>query len=360
MDAHAIPARTATTSATDRSSLALRLLGVLIAAAGAVMVVAALATSASATRRAFEAFFGAEILVAGVLAMLPWSRASRGRSVLLGGLVLGGSLFYLGTAMPYMGRASYTKGVIQFVAVLAALTLGGLLLAAPAAAARRGRGEEADGAWAYAAREGLLLVVGTILLAIGTGQLARAGLMPPKWNWASFLGITVPGMLVLVVVRGAVKSAVRRTPPRSASRAAGILATEVLLVAGLSIMLYGSFTNLNLGANGYEVGFKGNDAGLTLWIGAAAFLVVVRGAGKLAASDRGRGAPVALQALYVLGVLGVIYGERAVLMGKDPSLSFGGALPGAAAIAAAGFVVLVAGRGAVIATRRAAGAHELA
>jgi hypothetical protein len=30
--------------------------------------------------------------------------------------------------------------------------------------------------------------------------------------------------------------------------------TEVLLVVGLAIMLYGSFTNLNLGANGYEVG----------------------------------------------------------------------------------------------------------
>ncbi len=348
-----MPAHAPTTSATNRASLWLRLLGLLTAVAGAVLVAVALSTSASATRRAFEVLFGAEILVAGVLATLRWSHQSRGRSVLLGGLVLGGSLFYLGTAMPFMGRATYTEGVIQFVGVLGALTLGGLILAIPAAA-RVPAGEEAEGAWAYGAREGLLLVVGTIILAIGTGQLARAGLMPPKWNWVSFLGITVPGMLVLVVVRGTVKSAVRRTSAGSASRAAGILATELLLVAGLGVMLYGSFTNLNLGANGYEVGFKGNGAGLALWIGAAAFLVVVRGAAKLAVSDRGRGATTALQALYVVGVLGVIYGERAVLMGKDPSVMFGGALPAAAAIVAAALIVLVAGRGAVIAARRGA------
>ena len=271
--------------------------------------------------------------------------------MLLGGLVLGGSLLYLGTAMPPTGRATYTEGVVQFVAVLGALTLGGLLLAIPAARRSDGGGQ-ADVAWAHAAPEGLLLVVGTILLAIGTGQLARAGLTPPKWNWASFLGITVPGMLLLVVVRGAAKSAVRATAPRSASRAAGIVATEVLLAAGLGVMLYGSFTNLNLGANGYEVGFKGNDAGLALWVAAAAFLVVARGAAKLLAPDGGRGTTTALQALYVVGVLGVIYGERAVLMGKDPTLVFGGALPGAAAIVAAGLVVLVVGRGGVIAAAR--------
>ncbi len=347
-----MPARAPTTSATNRAAPWLRLVGLLTALAGAVLVAVALSTSASATRRAFEVLFGAEILVAGVLATLRWSHQSRGRSVLLGGLVLGGSLFYLGTAMPFMGRATYTEGVIQFVGVLGALTLGGLILAIPAAArVPAGEEAEAEGAWAYGAREGLLLVVGTIILAIGTGQLARAGLMPPKWNWVSFLGITVPGMLVLIVVRGAVKSAVRGTSAGSASRAAGILATEVLLVAGVGVMLYGSFTNLNLGANGYEVGLKGNGAGLALWIGAAAFLVVVRGAAKLAVSDRGRGATTALQALYVVGVLGVIYGERAVLMGKEPSLMFGGALPAAAAIVAAGLIVLVAGRGAVIAAR---------
>ncbi len=250
--------------------------------------------------------------------------------------------------MPSTGRASYSEGVTQFAGVLGALVLGGFLLVVPAVIGAGG-GERGEGAWARAAREGLLLVVGTILLAIGTGQLARSGLMPPKWNWTSFLGITVPGMLVLVVARGAVKSAVRSRAPRSPSSAAGILATELLLVAGLGVMLYGSFTNLNLGANGYEVGLKGNDAGLVLWAAAAAFLVVVRGAVKLAVPHRGRGPTIALQALYAVGVLAFIYGERAVLMGKDPALTFGGALPAAAAIVAAGVVLLVAGRGAVIA-----------
>lgn len=227
--------------------------------------------------------------------------------------------------------------------MLVALVLGGLLVALPHAA--DGRGPE--GAWAQGAREGLLLVIGTILLAIGTGQLARSGIMPPKWNWTSFVGLTVPGMIVLIVARGAVKAAVAARPPRSARRAVGALVTELLLVSGLALMLYGSFTNLNLGANGYEVGFKGNDAGLALWAGAAVFLVVARGYAKFAVGDVRRGGAVALQGLYVLGAIAFIYGERAVLMGKDPSFSAGGALPGAAAIIAGGVLVLVV-RGLVV------------
>lgn len=348
MGAHALDPTAARATTRNRSARALLSVGVLTAAVGGVLLVTALVTSAGAGRRAFEALFAAEIVVAGVLAALPWGRATRGRSLLLGGAVLGGALLYLGTAMPSAGRASYSEGVTQFAGVLGALVLGGLLLAVSAPAGAGGD-ERGEGAWARVAREGLLLVVGTILLAIGSGQLARSGLMPPKWNWTSFLGITVPGMLVLVVARGAVKSAVRRSAPRSPSRAVGILATEVLLVAGLGVMLYGSFTNLNLGANGYEVGLKGNDAGLALWAGAAAFLVVVRGGLKLAAPDRGRRRTVALQALYAVGVLAFIYGERAVLMGKDPALTFGAALPAAAAIVAAGIALLVAGRGTVLA-----------
>jgi hypothetical protein len=51
--------------------------------------------------------------------------------------------------------------------------------------------------------------------------LARSGITPPKWNWTSFLGLTVPGMLLLIVARGAAKSAAerrRRAPPRAAWR----------------------------------------------------------------------------------------------------------------------------------------------
>jgi len=325
--------------------------GLLAAAVGGVMAAVALATSASATRQAVEVLCGVGVLVAGLLAASPWSRSAPGRTVPLGGVAMGGALLYLGTAMPPPSGTSYAEAVTQFAGVLAALALGGLLLALPALASGGAQDTE-EGAWARATREGLVLVAGTILLAIGTGQLARTGLMPPKWNWTSFLGITVPGIILLVVVRGAVKTVVRGRPARSASRAAGILGTEVLLVAGLGVMLYGSFTNLNLGANGYEVGFKGNDAGLALWVSAAVFLVVVRGAVKLAVPDGGPSVAVGLQTLYVLGALGVIYGERAVLMGKDPSLAVGGALPAAAAIIAAGVLLLVAGRGAVVAAAR--------
>ena len=353
MASHTVRARPATAV---RSSWPLVAVGLLTAAVGGVLAVTALATSAGGGRRALEALFAAEILIGGVLAALPWGRAARGRSLLLGGAVLGGALLYLGTAMPSAGRATDTQAVTQFAGVLGALTLGGLLLAVPALTGPPG--DEPDGPVAREARQGLLLVVGTILLAIGTGQLARSGLMPPKWNWTSFLGITVPGMVVLVVVRGAVASAVRRPTARVPSRAAGILATELLLVAGLGVMLYGSFTNLNLGANGYEVGLKGNDAGLALWAGAAAFLVLVRGTVKLVVGDRSTGT-IALQALYVIGVLAFIYGERAVLMGKDPTVMIGGALPAAAAIIVAGVVVLVVGRAAVLAsTDRPRGARD--
>lgn len=345
MGSHAV--RTPSESAT-RSSPTLVAVGLLAAAVGGVLAVTALATSAGDARRGFEALFAVEILVAGLLAARPWARAAPGRSLLLGAGVLGGALLYLGTAMPSAGRATQAEALTQFAGVLGALALGGLLLVTPALKDPHGD-DEPEGAVARETRQGLLLIVGTILLAIGTGQLAGEELMPPKWNWTSFLGITVPGMVVLVVVRGAVKSAVRRHAPPAPARAAAILAAELLLVAGLGVMLYGSFTNLNLGANGYEVGLKGNDAGLALWAGAAAFLVVVRGAVKVAVPDRTRGATIALQALYVVGVLAFIYGERAVLMGKDPAVMVGGAFPAAAVIVAVGIALLVAGRAAVLA-----------
>jgi hypothetical protein len=332
------------TSAQPLSTKARIAIGLVTAVVGGLLIAVALSSSAGSVRRAVEVLFGVQILAAGLLTALPWAERKQGRTLVLGVAVLGGALLYLGTAMPRAGRASYFEGVAQFAGVIVALALGGLLTALPLTA----EGRDPEGAWARRAREGLLLVVGTILLAIGTGQLPRGSIMPPQWNWTSFLGLTVPGMIVLIAVRGAMKAAVERRPPRSTERAVGVMTTELLLVVGLSVMLYGSFTNLNLGANGFGVGFKGNDAGLALWVGAAAFLVVVRGCVKFAVADPSRGGAVAMQGLYVLGVVAFIYGERAVLLGKDPNLSAGGALPGAAAIIAGGVLVLIVARGLVI------------
>ncbi len=122
--------------------------------------------------------------------------------------------------------------------------------------------------------DGVLLVVGTILLGIGLGQLGNERLMTPRWNWVSFIGLTVSGMLVLVVLRGALKAALGRDrPSRGTPRFLGVLGTELLLVGGLGLMMYGALNNLVLGANGFRTGFKGNSEGVVVWIAAALFLI---------------------------------------------------------------------------------------
>lgn len=39
-----------------------------------------------------------------------------------------------------------------------------------------------------AVRDGVILIIGTILVAIAFGQFAAPRLNPPKWNWISFAG----------------------------------------------------------------------------------------------------------------------------------------------------------------------------
>jgi hypothetical protein len=114
-------------------------------------------------------------------------------------------------------------------------------------------------------------------------------------------------------------------------------------------MLYGSYNNLTLGMNGYAVGFKGNTAGLILWVAAALFLLLVRGFYKLAFSQGGRVASrlVVSQLLYVVAIVAFIDGERSVLSGKSPLFSVGGAAPAVALILSGALLVLVLGRVAV-------------
>jgi hypothetical protein len=125
-----------------------------------------------------------------------------------------------------------------------------------------------------------------------------------------------------------------------------LLITESLLILGLAIMLYGSYANLTLGVNGYQVGPKGNIAGLLLWIVSVFLLLVIRGAFKIAVAQKGNGVSYRLvsKLFYVVAIVLFIFGERSFLSGHAPAFAVGGAAPTAALILLAAFMILVVGR----------------
>lgn len=315
-------------------------LGILIAVVGAAMIVLAFSGSIGVGRLVFESLLGAAVLVPGILlagAALTGGRAT-GLHLAAGELALAATIVYLGEAMPpfHHGAVGHDAAVAQFVLVVVSFVLNCAALALPAPASASSQGKTGVH-WASVIRDSVLLIVGTIVLAIGLGQTANPALMPPMWNWTSFLGITIPGMLTLIFLRGPLKAIGRgaHVPRR--------FAIELLLVLGLSVMVFGSVTNLNLGASGYEVGFKGNGSGLALWVAAALFLVFARGLFKLVVPDGDRRSGVALvrKLLYIVGAIAFIYGEKSVIMGKPPMFTAGGAFPAAAAMVIGGILVLV-------------------
>ena len=312
-------------------------IGATLAAVGAAMIVLAFSGTLGVGRQIFEIVLGAAVLVPGVL--IVWAavvgRRSTGLHLAAGEQALAATIVYLGEAMPpfHHGAVGHDAGLAQFIAVVVGLVVGAISLALPAPASS----EKPTGVhWASVIRDSVILIVATIVVAIGISQTANPAVMPPKWNWTSFLGITIPGMLTLIFLRGGLKAIGR---PGQLMRA---LAVEGLLIVGLGVMVLGSVTNLNLGASGYQVGLKGNASGLTLWIVAALFLVVVRGAFKLAIpdGDHRTGVAIARKILYVIGAVAFIYGEKSVIIGKPPVLAAGGAFAAAAAIIIAGVVVL--------------------
>ncbi len=254
------------------------------------------------------------------------------------------SLVYLAVtnAEFHEGGVRYSIGVAQFVTVPIGLVLGGAAFAlAPRSLAARRTARTSD-----FVPDGVILVVGTILLGIGLGQIGNERLTPPNWNWVSFLGLTVTGMLLLIVVRGAARATFGGDQPSGGLRRfLGPPATELLLVAGLAVMMYGALNNLVLGANGFRTGFASNGDGLVLWVVAALFLVFVRGGFKLAVV-RGSGAiaAVARELLLVVGIFAFIVGERSVITGKPPGVPIGGAFVPAAAILLGALFLLVPAR----------------
>jgi len=318
-------------------------LGALLAITGVAMVVLAFAGPLGTGRLIFECFLGAAVFTPGALiaGAGATNRRATGLHLAAAELALAATIVYLGEAMPafHAGVVGHDAGVAQFVAVLCGLILGATALALPAPPPADS--PPATGVhWASVIRDSVILIVGTIVVAIGLSQLANPALMPPTWNWTSFLGLTIPGMLVLIFLRGPLKAI------GHAGQAARQVAIELLLVAGVSVLVFGSVSNLILGASGYAVGLKGNTAGLTLWLAAAVFLVVVRGGVKLAlpSGARGAGAGVARKILYVVGAVALIYGEKSVILGKPPTVVFGAAAPIAAIILACGLMILVFAR----------------
>lgn len=316
--------------------------------AGLIMLIESFTTPIGLFSRAIEVFLSAGMLLA---AWLLW-RAAGNKShtyidvdLLPGEVALAAAFLYLGTALPafYAGQGSRGQALLQFLTVLSCLVVGtGALVVSAATRGRRPFGRLALGSMI---RDGVILLTGTVVLAISLSQATGPALHPPLWNWVSFLGITIPGMLTLVGREG-VKQVTDAWDYGSAiQRWLRMLLVDALLVVGLTVMLYGSYTNLNLGVNGYTVRPKGNAAGFALYLAAALFLIGVRGAFKLASSQGSDLASYRLvsRLLYIVGVLALIYGERSWLNGKPPVIVLGSAAPGAILFLIGGLAVLILG-----------------
>jgi hypothetical protein len=158
-------------------------------------------------------------------------------------------------------------------------------------------------------RDSVILIIGTILVAISLSQLAGPAIKPPQWSWISYLGITVPGMFILIGREGVKQVTEYWT---GFKRILAAVVTEGMLISGLAVMLYGSYSNLTLGTNGYLYlsHIKGNAYGFALWAIAALFLFLIRGPFKLVFLQNNRQFSLQLvnQILYVIALLAFIYG----------------------------------------------------
>ncbi|MDB5067493.1 MAG: hypothetical protein JWM18_3927 [Chloroflexi bacterium] len=295
-------------------------LGAGLALDGAVLAVLAAVAPRGGPTTPLEAMLGLGVLIPGLMVI---RAGERGVGTLPGELALDAALLSLGVAMAayQAGGVAYSVAAGQFACVLVALFLGACALTL-SAATRPAALRFGPISVVAALRDGLVLITGVVLLAIGLTQMALPELRPPRWSWISFLGITTPGMLVLIL-RAALMQAARRCRSglgQGLSRGA----SRTLLVVGLTVMLYGGNANLVLGANGFRTGISGDAAGLAVWAAAAAAMLL---------SARRR--------LLVVGALGLILGERSVVSGHHPTLVLGGAAPEAALILLGGVLLLI-------------------
>jgi hypothetical protein len=245
---------TASTTLAERAEGSAKVLGCATAVLGLRWAVMRFVAPVQVGARAAGAAAGALAALGGVLLLRRGRRAamaSRGRALLA-------SLVHLAVTNTefHEGGVGYSIAVGQFVTVPIGLVLGGTAFSLTPEARETRRVSDFI-------PNGVLLVVGTILLGIGLGQLGDERLMTPRWIWVGFIGLTVSGMLVLIVLRGALEAALGRERPSGGTpRFLGMLGTELLLVGGLGLMLYGALNNAMPGPNGFRTGFRGNSEGL--------------------------------------------------------------------------------------------------
>ncbi|GCE21687.1 hypothetical protein [Dictyobacter kobayashii] len=313
---------------------------------GITMLALLFLTSSNVLIKGIEVFLSVSMLAASWMMwneLMNKERQSPGMVLLAGEIALAAAFLYLGVAIPafHQGYATPTIALAQFITVLVALVFGcGELALAGSVKAARPRGLVA---FPDVVRDGVQLLTGTVVLGIGLSQLAGAELKAPQWSWISFLGITIPGMFILVGREGLKK---RFEGIQGPGRLPYQLLVDALLVIGLFIMLYGSYANLTLGANGYQVGIKGNATGFTLWMITVLLLLGVRGAFKLAFGHRSGELwyRVLNKLLYVVILVPFIYAVRSIFTGQAPLIHIGAAAPAAALILLGGFLILVVGR----------------
>src|SRR6266566_3625336 len=125
-------------------------------------------------------------------------RSSGGRErpvagLLPGELALDGSFFYLAmTAETFHGQHAVSRevGIAQFAIVILELVAG-----CGALVFFRTERRDARSLFALAVRGGVMLAVGSLLLAMAVAAASSSTFHLPDWNWTSFLGLTVPDIL---------------------------------------------------------------------------------------------------------------------------------------------------------------------
>jgi hypothetical protein len=259
-------------------------------------------------------------------------RAARGNErpvagLLPGELALDGGFLYLAMAAEtFRGQHPVSRGVAiaQFAVVVLTLVAGSGALVF----FRTGR-TDVRSRFAMAVRSGVLLAVGSLLLAMAVATASASTFHLPNWNWASFLGLTVPGILVLIAREDVKKAWRSATHPVLAG-----LATDGLLVVGLSLMVWGSTANLTLGVDAFHLGVRGDLVGAGLWLLAAGALLARRMPWAVPWA-RSRRPEIGVAVGYLVALTAFVIGERAVELGKSPVIATGQAeVAGVLAIAA--------------------------
>jgi hypothetical protein len=278
-------------------------------------------------------------------------QSSRGRELPVAGLLPGelaldGAFLYLAmTAETFHGQHAVSRGVgvVQFAIVILELVAG-----CGALVFFRTDRRDPRSAFAMAVRSGVMLAVGSLLVAMAVAAASASIFQLPRWNWLSFLGLTVPGILLLIA-REELKTRWRHARhPVLAS-----LGTEGLLVMGLSVMLWGSTANLTLGVDAFRVGIRGDVVGVGLWALAAVALLARRVLWPRG-SPTARRPEIAAAIAYSVALTVFVIGERAVELGRSPAFAIGHpGVAGALAVAAAGIVVLAVIRPVTFALDRA-------